>query len=175
MKTVKLVLFVLLAAIAVNAQSLKIGYIDSEVILSQYPPAIKAQSDLDALVAKWRSQLDSMMADYQQELATVQKQFQNMPPEKQQEIQQKMAQKEMQINQFQQQKFGQPNGEIYQKNQEILEPIKQKIREAIKEVAKQEKMAFVFDSNQSIPVLLYGDEKYDITFKVLDYLKRGKK
>ncbi len=175
MKTVKVLFIVLFAALAVNAQSIKIGYIDSEVILSQYPPAIKAQSDLDALVAKWRSQLDSMMADYQQELAAIQKQFQNMPPDKQQEIQQKMAQKEMMINQFQQQKFGQPNGEIYQKNQEILEPIKQKIRDAIKEVAKQEKMSFVFDSNQSIPVLLYGDEKYDITFKVLDWLKRGSK
>jgi outer membrane protein len=175
MKYVKIFLVVLLASLAINAQSLKIGYIDSEVILSQYPPAIKAQSDLDALVAKWRAQLDSMMADYQQELAAIQKQFQNMPPDKQQEIQQKMAQKEMMINQFQQQKFGQPNGEIYRKNQEILEPIKQKIRDAIKEVAKQEKMSFVFDSNQSIPVLLYGDEKYDITFKVLDWLKRGKK
>ncbi len=175
MKTVKVLFVFLVAALAINAQSLKIGYIDSEVILSQYPPAIKAQSDLDALVAKWRSQLDSMMADYQQELAAIQKQFQNMPPDKQQEVQQKMAQKEMIINQFQQQKFGQPNGEIYRKNQEILEPIKQKIRDAIKEVAKQEKMSFVFDSNQSIPVLLYGDEKYDITFKVLDWLKRGKK
>ncbi len=175
MKTVKILLVLFVATLTVNAQSIKIGYIDSEVILSQYPPAIKAQSDLDALVAKWRSQLDSMMADYQQELAAIQKQFQNMPPDKQQEIQQKMAQKEMMINQFQQQKFGQPNGEIYRKNQEILEPIKQKIRDAIKEVAKQEKMSFVFDSNQSIPVLLYGDEKYDITFKVLDWLKRGKK
>ncbi len=175
MKALKIVLILLFAVVSVNAQKLKIGYIDSEVILSQYPPAIKAQSDLDALVAKWRSQLDSMMQDYQQELAAVQKQFPNMPPEKQQEVQQKMAQKEMMINQFQQQKFGQPNGEIYQKNQEILEPIKQKIRDAIKQVAKAEKMSFVFDSNQSIPVLLYGDEKYDITFKVLDFLKRGKK
>ncbi len=175
MKKLSVLFIVAITALSLNAQSLKIGYIDSEVILSQYPPAVKAQSDLDALVAKWRAQLDSMMNDYQQQLAAIQKQFQNMPPDKQREIQQQMAQKEMEINQFQQQKFGQPNGEIYQKNQEILEPIKQKIKDAIKEVAKQEGMSFVFDSNQTIPVLLYGDEKYDITFKVLDWLKRGKK
>jgi len=53
--------FVLIAATLYAQQQaapvstgLKIGYVDSEVILAQYPEAIKAKSDLDGLVAKWR-------------------------------------------------------------------------------------------------------------------------
>lgn len=177
MKTLKIFLTIFFISFAVvNAQGkLKIGYVNSEVILAQYPPAIKAQSDLDGMVAKWRAQYDSMVTDYQTQLASVQKQFQSMPPQQQQKVQQQLAQKEQQINQFQQQKFGQPNGEVYQKNQEILQPVKQQILDGIEQVAKNEKMSFVFDKNQSMPVLLYGAEKYDITFKVLDWLKRGKK
>ncbi len=178
MKAVKILLVVLIASVSIYAQNdqvKKIGFVDSEVILSQYPPAIKAQSDLDGLVAKWKTQLDSMMTAYQSELATLQKQFQSMAPDKQQEAQQKMAKKEMEYQQFQQQKFGQPNGEVYVKNQTMLQPVKEEILKGIEEVAKNEGMAFVFDKNQTLPVLLYGAEEFDITFKVLDHLKRGKK
>ena len=40
-------------------------------------------------------------------------------------------------------------------------------------MAKDEKLQFIFDRNDQIMVLLYGDPKYDYTNLVLDKLKRG--
>ena len=49
-------------------------------------------------------------------------------------------------------------------------PIKQKIET----VAKEEGMQFVFDKTEQAAILLYADSAYEITYKVLDKLKRGK-
>ncbi|NNG26892.1 MAG: OmpH family outer membrane protein, partial [Ignavibacteriaceae bacterium] len=43
---------------------------------------------------------------------------------------------------------------------------------AIEQVAKDEAMQFVLDKSGDI-ILLYADAAFDITFKVLDKLKRG--
>lgn len=170
-----LILLVLISAVTVFAQSpQKIGYVDSQIILTQLPEAIKAQSDLDALTQKWSNQLDSMKMALQQQYADVQKQIATMTEEQKQIKQKELIDKEQQIYQFQNQKFGQQNGEIYQRQETIFAPVKEKIYAAIEKVAKEEGMQFIFDKSGDI-LLLYADEAFDITFKVLDSLKRGAK
>jgi len=170
-----LIFLVLISAVTVFAQSpQKIGYVDSQIILTQLPEAIKAQSDLDALTQKWSNQLDSMKMALQQQYADVQKQIATMTEEQKQIKQKELIDKEQQIYQFQNQKFGQQNGEIYQRQETIFAPVKEKIYAAIEKVAKEEGMQFIFDKSGDI-LLLYADEAFDITFKVLDSLKRGAK
>ena len=169
-----LLLILLVTSTALFAQSpQKIGYVDSQVILTQLPEAIKAQSDLDALTNRWSIQLDSMKAALQQQYADVQKQLATMTDEQKQLKQKELIDKEQQIYAFQNQKFGQPNGEIYSKQETIFDPVKKKIYAGIEQVAKDEGMQFVFDKSGDI-LLLYADSAFDITFKVLDNLKRGK-
>jgi outer membrane protein len=154
------------------AQSpVKLGYVDSQVILTQFSEAIKAQGDLDALTSKWSAQVDSMTLAYQQALADYQKQANTMPEDKKLEAQQKLVAQEQTILDFRRQKFGQ-NGEIYQMQEQIFNPVKKKIYTAIEQVAKTEGMQFVFDKSGDI-ILLYADSAFDITFQVLDKLKRG--
>ena len=170
-----LVFILLVSAVTLYAQSpQKIGYVDSQIILTQLPEAIKAQSDLDALTNQWSNQLDSMKLALQQQYADVQKQLATMTEEQKQLKQKELIDKEQQIYQFQNQKFGQQNGEIYLKQETIFEPVKKKIYAAIEKVAKEEGMQFIFDKSGDI-LLLYADEAFDITFKVLDSLKRGAK
>ncbi len=173
MRTLILFLFTFISTLSVLAQTTqKIGWVDSEIILQQYPPAIKAQSDLDALTAKWKSSIDSMTTALQNAYADAQKQFTNMTPDKQKEVQQDLVQKEQAINQFRQQKFAQPNGELYLKQDELLKPIKAKILDAIDKVRQKEGMSFVFDKAGDV-LLLFADPQFDITNAVLDKLKRG--
>ena len=87
--------------------------------------------------------------------------------------QQELIAMEQNILGFRNQKFGQPNGEIYSKQEEIFAPVKKKIYAGIEQVAKGEGMQFIFDKSGDI-ILLYADAAFDITFKVLDNLKRGK-
>lgn len=173
MKKYLLIISILLFTGLTFAQgNIKIGYVDSEVILTQYPEAIKAQGDLDAITASWSAQLDSMTLAYQQKLADYQKQANTMPDEQKLAAQQELVGMEQNILDFRRKKFGQGSGEIYTKQEEIFQPIKTKIYKAIEDVAKQEDMKFVFDKSGDI-ILLYADDAFDITFQVLDKLKRG--
>jgi len=169
-----LLFILLISTVTIFAQNpQKIGYVDSQIILTQLPEAIKAQSDLDALTTVWSNQVDSMKLVLQQQYADVQKQLATMTEDQKQIKQKELIDKEQQIYAYQNQKFGQPNGEIYQKQETIFDPVKKKIYTAIEQVAKDEGMHFIFDKSGDI-LLLYADTSYDITFKVLDSLKRGK-
>ncbi len=173
MKSYILVLAFLVLGLTSFAQSpLKIGYVDSEVILTQFSESIKAQGDLDALTNKWSSQLDSMTLGYQQSIADYQKQVETMKEPQKLEAQQKIVKMEQDIMEFRKAKFTQGTGEIYKKQEELFSPIKAKIYAAIEKVSKEENMQFVFDKSGDI-ILLYADSSFDITFKVLDRLKRG--
>lgn len=170
--------FLFLIVVAAASTSLfaqspqKLGYVDSQVILSQFSEAIKAQGDLDAITNKWSAEVDSMTTAYQQALADYQKQANTMSDEKKLEVQKSLVAQQQSVLDFRNKKFGQ-NGEIYQQQEKIFSPVKKKIYAAIQDVAKKNGMEFVFDKSGDI-VLLYADAAYDITYQVLDKLKRGK-
>jgi outer membrane protein len=174
---VKKILFISIAVLLIGinsifAQGEKIGYVDSQVILTQYSAAIKAQGDLDAITNLWSAQLDSMTLDYQQALTNYQQQANVMTEEQQLAAQQNIVGMEQTIVNFRRTKFSQPEGEIFVRQEEIFAPVKANIYSAIEKVAKEEGMKFVFDKSGDI-LLLYADSAFDITFKVLDQLKRG--
>ncbi|GMR24848.1 MAG: OmpH family outer membrane protein [Ignavibacteria bacterium] len=156
----------------VFAQGEKIGYVDSQIILTQFPPAIKAQGDLDATTNLWSAQLDSMTLSYQQLLTDYQKKANIMPEDQQLAAQKNIVQLEQKIVDFRRVKFSQQEGEIFKKQDELFSPVKTSIYNAIESVAKEEGMKFIFDKSGDI-LLLYADSAYDITYKVLDHLKRG--
>jgi outer membrane protein len=163
--------FILISTNLFAQSQVKLGYVDSQVILTQFSEAIKAQGELDALTNRWSTQVDSMTLSYQQALADYQKQANTMPEERKLEAQKTLIAQEQGIIDFRRQKFGQ-NGEIYQMQEQIFDPVKKKIYASIEQVAKTENMQFVFDKSGDI-ILLYADSAFDITFQVLDRLKRG--
>ncbi len=174
MKNVLLLMIFTLVCSNLFAQTAqKTGYVDSQIILAQYAPAIKAQSDLDAIAAKWTTQRDSMLAELQTAYQAYGTQKEMMTPDKQRETEQQLVTQQQNIQRFESQKFAQPNGELYQKNEELLSPVKAKIMDAIAKVAQIEGLHFVFDKTGDV-VLLYADDQFDITYKVLDKLKTGK-
>jgi outer membrane protein len=150
----------------------KIGYVDSEIMLKTLPEAIKAQGELDKIAKGWYAQADSMTTALQSDYASYQKQQGTMNPDKLKDAQQNIVNKEQELNQFKQTKFGQ-GGDLYKKQEDLFAPVKEKIMKGIQEVAKEEGMNFVFDKAGDV-LLLYADAQYDITYKVLDKLKRGK-
>jgi outer membrane protein len=178
---VKRSIFILLmiSAVSIIAQTqqpinLKVGYVDSEIIMAQFSEAIKAKGDLEGFVAKWRKEADSMGTVLQTAYADYQKQSSTMKPEQQREVQTRIVEKEQELQKYREQKFGQPNGEYFVRQEQLLAPVKQKIFTAIGEIAKEEKMQYVLDKAGEV-VVLYADEQLDVTFKVLDRLKRGNK
>jgi outer membrane protein len=73
------------------------------------------------------------------------------------------------IASFRTQKFGQ-NGELFQKQNELMKPVQDRIFKAIRDVATEEGFDYVFDKSGQI-LLMYTNEKFDLTTKVLEKLK----
>ncbi|MGE5430217.1 MAG: OmpH family outer membrane protein [Syntrophomonadaceae bacterium] len=176
MKKFLLIIAVLLTGsislFAQQAASQKIGFVDSQTMLKALPEAIKAQGDLDDLTKRYYAHVDSLTAQLQQMYNDFQKQQNTMKPNQLKEAQQQFVTKQQDLESFKQQKFGQ-NGELAKRSDELFAPIKERILKGIQEVAKDEGMSFVFDKTGDV-VLLFADTSYDITYKVLDKLKRGK-
>ncbi|MGE5353871.1 MAG: OmpH family outer membrane protein, partial [Acidobacteriota bacterium] len=68
-----------------------------------------------------------------------------------------------------QKKFG-TNGELFQKQDELMKPIQNRVFDSIKKVAEEQDLDFVFDRSGDV-LFLYAKEKYDITNLVLQKLK----
>ena len=158
---------------SVFAQTVKkIGYIDSQVILAQYPAAISAQGKIQAEINNVKSSLDSLGQVYQQSLAEYQKQANMMTDAKKKETQQKIMGMENEYNNLRG-KLDQ-NGEVSQLSQKLMKPVIEKIKTAVQEVAKKEGIQLVLEKSDQLQTIWYAEPSMDLTYKVLDKLKTDK-
>lgn len=158
----------LFAAIPLFAQ-VKIGYINSEAIMKELPEAQDAQRKLDNLVQEWQAELRKLESEWKQKYDAYDRDKLIMSDQLRAEKEKELVDLENRIMQYREQKFGQ-NGELFQKQEEFMKPIQNKIFNALEKIAKEEGYDFVFDKSGEI-LLLYANEKYDLTNKVLEALK----
>lgn len=147
----------------------KIGFIDSETILSRLPEAQDAQKKIDILIQEWRDEIADMEKDWKSKFDTYDKRKIMMSDQSRAKAEKELQDIDKKIMDFQTQKFGQ-NGELSKKQIEVMKPIQDKIFLAIQEVAKEEKYDFVFDKSGQLYLLITSD-KYDLTVPVIEKLK----
>ena len=58
------------------------------------------------------------------------------------------------------------NGDLFQKRQELIQPIQEKVYKAIRKIAKDNNYSFVFDKANSSNIL-YAESKFDISDRVI--------
>lgn len=160
----------LLASVAL-AQPPRLAFVDSEKIINDLPEAQAAQKELEGVFRQWEGELKKMSDDLQKGVEEYQKKEAVMAQSAKETKQKELADLQQRARDYQAQKFGQ-NGEAQQLRDKKLAPIREKILLSIEAVAKEEGFSFVFDKANDI-LLLYADSKYDLTYKVLDRLKRG--
>jgi outer membrane protein len=154
------------------AQATKIGFVNSSKILQEYPEAQDANKKLDALGRTWQAELERMSKELQAKYDEFQKKEALLNETEKRAQREDLVALEQRGIQYRQQKFGN-DGELALATDSILTPIKQKVIRVIEKLAKEEKLQFVFDRNDQILVLLYGEAKFDYTNLVIDRLKRG--
>ncbi|MBL8006433.1 MAG: OmpH family outer membrane protein [Ignavibacteria bacterium] len=166
-----------------NAEAqIKIGFVDSEIILKQLPEAQKVQSELEGLQKLY---LDTVQTK-ENEIKTKAEAFKSSYDDAQKKVESGIIKSDDELKSLQgeitdMQKDLQSLDEsltqykqyiqnvLIARQSELFKPVKDKITKTIEEVAKSLKLNFVFDKADG--TLLYGDKEYDITFKVLDKLK----
>lgn len=152
-----------------TAQDLKIGYVDSDTIMDKLPDAQDAQQKLDAMIKEWQEELNGFEKEWKEKYDDYEKRKLIMSDQTRAEVESELVKLEERMNDYRQKKFG-VNGELFQKQDEVMKPIQNRVFDAIKRVAEEEDFDFVFDRSGDV-LFLYAKDQYDITNLVLDKLK----
>ena len=147
-----------------NAQSY--AFIDSDYILKNVPEYTEAKEKLDKIAERWTKEIEDRYAVVKTKKDNYQREEVLLPKEEKEKRKQEIEKLEKEAVELQTMHFG-SNGDYFQKRQELIKPIQDRIFTAMKKLAKKEGYSFVFDkANQSN--LIYADKEYDISDSVLE-------
>ena len=157
---------IFLTVVSSSSAQLKIGYILSERIRTEFEDFKEAESQLqleyrkvqlefDQMVLK----MDSLKQDYEVKRL--------MALDKGESIKQELAQMERSIQNYQAEKVG-PQGELMKKQAQMEYEILGKVKEAVDKVAIDGGFDYIIDASVG---LLYFKPKYDMTDDVLHELR----
>ena len=173
MKRIILLVIPFVLAGVLQAQSQKIGFVNSSKIFQELPEAQEAQRRIDALTKPVQDELDRREREIQSKVDDYKKKESMMNEAAKKAAQEEVLRLEESYRAYRQEKLSN-DGELAKETEKVLAPLKAKILQGIERVAKEEKYTFVFDKTEQVNILLYGDTAHDLTFKVIDRLKRGK-
>ena len=164
MKKILLLSLTLLISISSFSQN-KFGYIDSQELLLLMPERKTAEEEVQTFAKSLESQLQAMTAEYQQSVQEYQANEATYTDLVKQDKVTEITGLEQRIQSFQQN----AQQALQSKEQELLEPILQKARKAIEDVASEGNYTYIFD--KSVGSILYVKESENILEKVKKKLK----
>jgi outer membrane protein len=144
----------------VLAQNRKFGHVNSEDIIKLMPEAVEADSTLarferelqNELLAMYK-ELEDLARDYREKFKERSEAVNRIKEENIRDKQQKFEETQRIFQQ-----------EIMEKQQKVYAPIKEKFDKAVRDVAKEMGLSYVFDS--SMGTFIYYDEADDISAQV---------
>lgn len=155
---------------AQSSQQFRVGVVNAETILKELPDALAASKTIEEAALKVRDTLQLMQKEFETRIENYRKQEAMMTADAKRKEEESLNALRTRFLQYQEEKLGN-TGEIARMREALLQPIRAKVNEAIAAVAKEEKLNLVLDKVAGL--VLYNDEKLDVTYKVLDRMKRG--
>jgi outer membrane protein len=162
----KKILFVLLVMFGTSfAFGQKYGYRDSDYIMANVPEYAEAKEKLDKLAERWTKEIEERYEVLKVKKDNFAREEVLLPEEEKLKIKEEIERLESEAMQMQKLRFG-VSGDYFQKRQELIKPIQDKVFDAMQKVSSKRNYSFVFDkANQSN--LVYADSKFDISDEVL--------
>ncbi len=165
MKKIALIITAMILSTAV-AVAQKYAYVDTEYILNNIPEYKDAQTILDDLSLQWQKEIEDKLAEVDALYKDYQSEAVLLPEDIKRKREEEIIQKEKEVKELQKRYFGK-EGELFKKRKELVEPIQEKVYNAIETISTTENYAFVFDKAGSVSIL-FANPKYDISDDVLD-------
>jgi len=163
MKVFKIVILMVVVALStsVTAQKdAKIGHINSNDLLSAMPERTLVQKDLEEYAGQLKVTLDAMRKEYETKVGEFQAKQEVMTDIIKDNKIKEITDLEKRIGEFQKT----AEADLQKKEQALLQPIIDKAKTAINDVAKENGYTYILDS--SVGVVLYSVEGDDILPKV---------
>lgn len=151
--------------------AVKIGYINSQKILSSNKDAQEAQRKFNEINAEWEKEGLEIQKQMQKLGEELDSQSLLLSEERKREKQQEIQNLYAKLEQFKNEKWG-PKGEAEIKNQELMAPVLEKINAMIKTVGEEDKYDYILDT-ASGNILYAKDERNDLTERVIEKFKEA--
>ncbi len=165
----KIIILILTLFISISFSETKIGYIDSQIIMSEYEDVRQVQVELEkeqkrlqTVYEKKIISLDSLKTAYQTGSIILSEQ-------KKVQMETDIRQKEQEIQQWQLEYFG-PEGELYKLQNQLLAPILNTIDSVIRKIGEERSYDYIFDAVQGS--IVYALDSHNLTQDVLVELKK---
>ncbi|HEX3018815.1 MAG TPA: OmpH family outer membrane protein [Chitinispirillaceae bacterium] len=150
---------------------MKIGYINSEQIFTEYEGTKLAQEKFNKEVAKWEQDASKKQKELKDLKDQLDKQSLLLSAERKKELEDSLNTKMVAYQEFLQKKFGQ-KGEALTKNEELTKPILEKIQKIIDKIAADENYDFIFDARAG--GIVHAKPAYDLNKRVIELLNKEK-
>jgi len=170
MKVMKKIFFlgIFLLSLTVAVQAQRYAVIETKYILEKMPDYTKAQQQLDDFAKEWQAEIDKLQAELDKMYTQYDAEKVMLSPELQQKREDQLFNKEKALRDLQRKRFG-FEGDLFQKRQELVKPIQDKVYNAIQKLATQRGYDFILDKSEGITVI-FADPKLDKSEDVLKEL-----
>tara|TARA_B100000965_G_scaffold80990_1_gene64661 strand:- start:611 stop:1105 length:495 start_codon:yes stop_codon:yes gene_type:complete len=142
--------------LSTSAFAQKLGHINSNELLQAMPERTQIEAEIKKYAKELEAQLSTMTQEYQLKVQNYQAKEASMTEAIKEDKIQEITNLEERINRFQQT----AQKDLQAKEESLLDPIIEKARTAIEEVAKENGYSYIFDSG--VGVLLYQKDSDNI-------------
>ena len=161
--------FFLLAAcslfLATFASAQKYAIIDTKYILDKMPDYKTAQAQLDNTAKAWQKEIDDMQNDLDKMYKSYDAEQVMLSDDLKKKREDQLFAKEKTLRDLQRKRFG-FEGDLFKKRQELIQPIQNKVYNAVQKLAVQRGYDFILDKSEGITVI-FADPKLEKSDDVL--------
>ena len=149
---------------AAAQELLRLGYIDSQAILAQAPGATEAQDQFERDMARYRAELERIGEELQTMIQQFEQQQLTLSPQARETQTQSIQAKQEEYNQ----RAAELEGEAGRRQAELVQPIMDRVTEAIDQIRTEGGYAIIFDL--SAQAIVSADPDLNLTQQVIDRL-----
>ncbi len=156
-----------LSVAAVSAQNYMV--VDSEKVFKSLSAYNNALTQIENLSEQYQAKVDAQYQEVERLYNSYIQQRASLSEATRQQREQMILQKEQEAAEYQESLFG-TEGELMKKRMELIQPIQQRVFDAIERIATQYGYDLVIDISAN-PTILYYSSKVDFTQKIINALR----
>lgn len=159
MKRLLILSVAVLISVAGFSQKMKFGHVNTTSVFESMPERETAKNEIEKFARQLEEQLQMLNVELEEKYNNYLENAESLAPSVRQNKEKELADLQQRIQNFQ----ASAQSDLQLKEQELIEPIYDKIRNAINEVGEAEGLLYIFDEST---LLYHSNESVDVTDKV---------
>jgi len=159
MKRLLILSVAVLISVAGFSQKMKFGHVNTTSVFESMPERETAKNEIEKFARQLEEQLQMLNVELEEKYNNYLENAESLAPSVRQNKEKELADLQQRIQNFQ----ASAQSDLQLKEQELIEPIYDKIQKAINEVGEAEGVLYIFDEST---LLYHSSESVDVTDKV---------